>query len=320
VSAERRPTAAMVVATIGSKEFQQRIAASLPKNVDTDRFTRMTITALQNNPTLLEADKDSLYLAILKCAETGLAPDGKEAVLVVYNTKVGNNQWRKMVQFQPMVTGIIKKLGEVGVKCETETVHERDFFEYEAGDNPKITHRPAKLGEDRGKMIGAYAILRMQGIDTPYREVMDAAAIEVVRSQSKQPDSLMWTKFSGEGYRKTVLRRCAKRIPTKFDESVERTLEADNQTFDMPTGEAAGKTDAAPAADRPTDPTVVSEQAPKVLEQTQGERLEQGVSTEGVLVESENPAPPNAAEPTAPARPRALAAVVASQGDIEDIF
>ena len=86
MSNDKRPTASMVVATIGSKDFRAKLDTALPKGVDADRFTRMTITALQANPDLLEADKDSLYLAILQCAQTGLPPDGKQAALVVFNT------------------------------------------------------------------------------------------------------------------------------------------------------------------------------------------------------------------------------------------
>lgn len=341
MSDDKRPSAAMVVATISSPQFKDRVKASLPKNVDPDRFTRMTITALQNAPELLEADKDSLYLAILKCAETGLSPDGKESALVVFNTKVGDNRWIKKVQFMPMVTGIIKKLGEVGVSVQTETVHEFDFFEYEAGDNPKITHRPAKLGQDRGMMLGAYAILRMEGISEPYREVMDAKSIEVVRGQSRAPNSLMWTKFPGEGYRKTVLRRCAKRIPMKFDETVQRTLDADNATFEMESTPELATPDLVPA-----------EKVVAALEQTKGQTLQQSVpaqsaqpesqpqpesnetqakprqrraskpSPEQPPEESENPAPRDATppEPVQPARPRGLAAVVSNADDDEDIF
>lgn len=311
---EKRPSMQMVVSTVGSKEFQAKVAASLPPGVNADRFTRMTITALQSKPELLEADKDSLYMAILQCAQTGLAPDGKEAALVVFNTKVGQNQWIKKVQFMPMVTGVIKKLGEVEVKCDTEVVYAEDFFEYEAGDNAKITHRPAKLGMDRGVMIGAYAILRMKGIETPYREVMDSKAIEAVRAQSKSPDSLMWKQFPGEAYRKTVLRRCAKRIPMRFDESVEATLNADNETYDM-------------SAPTTADPTVVAEQQ-KQLEMVTPETDSHSVG-QPQPVESENPAPKpeavkravaNKPEPTPRARPAALSAVVAAQGDNEDIF
>jgi recombinational DNA repair protein RecT len=42
----------------------------------------------------------------------------------------------------------------------------------------------------------------------------------------------MWTKFPSEAWRKTVLRRCAKRIPI-LDEMAQRTMEADDQTFEF---------------------------------------------------------------------------------------
>jgi recombination protein RecT len=311
----------MVVATIGSKDFRAKLDTALPKGVDADRFTRMTITALQANPDLLEADKDSLYLAILQCAQTGLPPDGKQAALVVFNTNVGNKQnarWIKKVQFMPMVTGIINKLGEIGIKCDTAVVHANDAFEWEQGDEPKIRHKPAQLGSDRGEMIGAYAILRPKGGDV-YHEVMDASQIEAVRAQSRAPNSLMWSQFKSEGWRKTVLRRCAKRVPMPFDEALEKTLEADNATFEM--GEPA-KTGAEPAK----DPTIVAEQSqpPQALEQTPGEtlemRVEQPAEAQVQSEESEDPAPPSERKQAPPARPRALSAVVATQSGSEDIF
>lgn len=291
MSNESRPTAQLIVSTVGSKEFQAKLAASLPKSIDTERFTRMTITAIQGNPDLLAADKESLYLAILQCAQTGLAPDGKKAALVVFNTKVkqnGKEFWIKKVQFMPMVTGIIDKLAEVDIKCDSAVVHENDEFEWEQGDHPRIFHKPAKLGTPRGDILGAYAILRPKG-EEAYHEVMDREQIERVRAQSKAPDSLMWTKFYEEGCRKTVLRRCAKRVPMKQEESVLRTLEADDATFTMTQEIPAG-----------IEQDVVAEQPQ--LEQT-------GAPAEV----ASQPTPTETPQKTGTARPRALDRVV-SQG------
>lgn len=333
MSEDKRPSMAVIVSTVNSPEFQAKMSASLPKGVNADRFSRMTITALQAKPELLEADKDSLYLAILQCAQTGLAPDGKKAALVVFNTNVGGkgkpDRWVKLVQFMPMVTGIIEKLGEVGVKCDTATVHENDVFEWEQGDNPKIVHKPAKLGTERGVTIGAYAILKLKGGE-PYHEVMDTKEIEAVRKQSKSPNSLMWTQFYGEACRKTVLRRCAKRIPIPYDESVERTLEADNATFDL---DPPGAT-----TEPKADPTVVAEQTkqPAQVEQAKAENDPQAIQqsmpkqqVEAQPEESENPAPqeePKKAAATkppaqsAPKRPKVLETVAQASDDNEDIF
>jgi len=336
MSEQRRPNTQLVLASIAAPEFRAKVQASLPKGADPDRFTRMTITAIQNKPELLEADKESLYLAILQCAQTGLAPDGKESALTVFNTKVGNNQWVKKVQFMPMVTGIIKKLGEVDVKCDTNVVYENDIFEYEAGDNEHIRHVPTPLGQDKGMRIGCYAILRVKGIDTPYREVMSTEDVEAVRAQSRAPDSLMWTKFPGEAYRKTVLRRCAKRIPLKFDEALEATLNADNETFDMTPQPAETPQEAPQPAqieqvDKQTDERVVSSQPqPKAAEPAKPAPAQKSQPKAAPPAEeSENPAPKEerrapaatAPESTKPGRPRALAAVMeSSSNDDEDIF
>lgn len=357
---EQKSTAVVVVQAIKSEEFQKKLATSLPKGISPDRFTRMTLNALQRNPDLLGADRDSLYLAILRAAETGLTPDGKKAAIVIFNTKVkrqGKEVWLPLAQFMPMVSGIVDALGEMGVFCDTEVVCANDAFEYEAGDAPKIMHKPAKLGQVRGDYIGTYAILRKN--THTFREVMDTAQVEQVRAKSKSPNSLGWKDFWSEMARKTVLRRCAKRVPmTQEDyEKVEKLFAADDETFIFGEG-----------SETQTDPSVVAEQrGPEqalALEQTQGETLEQAVpkEREAVAAKKDSPArtsPPNAStakssgapvreerrqatsspasgssttvsstkgpatnrlEPAPPARPRGLAAALATPSDSEDVF
>ena len=223
-----------VAQILQSSDFQVKVQQALPPSMSLDRFTRAVITAIQANPGIVEADKSSLYSSIVQSALAGLNLDGKEAALVVFNTNVGTKQsprWIKKVQFMPMISGIIKRLGEAGVAVHSQVVCENDEFIFEQGDSPSITHRPTKLGQAKGAMIGAYAICKTKAGEI-YREVMDKDQIEAVRRQSRAPDSLMWTQFESEGWRKTVIRRCAKRIPL-YDQLAERTLDADDKTFTM---------------------------------------------------------------------------------------
>jgi len=237
---------ALVAQTITSLEFKAKLTQALPKSISVDRFTRCVITAIQANPGIVDGDKSTLYSSIVQAAQAGLNLDGKEAALVIFNTKQGNG-YVKRVQFMPMVFGIIKCLGGAGVTVDSQVVYANDTFDVEYGDNPRIAHKPPKFGEDRGEMIGAYAICKTRGGEV-YREVMDKAQIEAVRAQSRASDSLMWSKFASEAWRKTVLRRCAKRIPV-LDDLTSRAMDADDQTFDM--------TDDIPAVD---PATVVAEQ------------------------------------------------------------
>lgn len=272
MSDERASPGSQVVTVLKSDAFQKSIQQALPPGLSKDRFTRAAITAIQKTPSIVECDKNSLYSALVESAQCGLMCDGKQAALVSFNTNVGTRdkpRWIKKAQFMPMVGGIILNLGRVGATVDSQVVHANDEFMVEFGDDPKIIHHPAKLGTPRGDMIAAYAIITKDGVK--YREVMDKEQIEAVRKQSKAADSLMWTQFASEGWRKTVLRRCSKRVPI-VDELVAKMMEADDKTFSFDDDEMP-----------PVDPETV-------------------VASQG---ESENPEPPEAAKP-ANGRPRPL--------------
>lgn len=279
-----------IAQVLESKEFGIKIQQALPEGVSLDRFTRATITAIQKNPAIVEGDKQSLYSSIAEAAAAGLHLDGKEAALVIFNTNIAPKgapaKWIKKVQYMPMIAGIIKNLGKVGVKVDSQVVHANDFFKVTFGDVPSIEHSPPKFGEDRGAMVGAYAICTDRD-GFKYRELMDRKQIEAVRAQSKAPDSLMWTQFESEGWRKTVLRRCAKRIPI-LDPLLAKTLDDDDRTFSME-GELP---DQDPAS-------VVSEQAPAPAPAANGTRRPKALAAvvEQHRVEQAVPAAPQNSQP-----------------------
>src|SRR5438552_225044 len=64
-----------------------QIQQALPAKVTLERFTRATLTAVQQNPELITVDKRSLYNSIVRCAQDGLLPDGREAALVIFSEK-----------------------------------------------------------------------------------------------------------------------------------------------------------------------------------------------------------------------------------------
>ena len=47
----------------------------LPNHISVEKFQRTVLTAVQNDPELLNADRQSLLLACMKCAQDGLLPD-----------------------------------------------------------------------------------------------------------------------------------------------------------------------------------------------------------------------------------------------------
>ena len=247
-----------VCQVIATDSQKAKYKAVLPSNINVDAFARTAITAIQNNPSLIDADRDSLYTAVQLAAQDNLLPNGREGALVVFSTKQGD-KWIKKVQWMPMVAGIIKRLAEFGFSVEGYAVCENDTFEYQLGDNPTITHTLPKFGTPRGQAIGYYAVATdTQG--KKYRAIMERSEIEKIRQASKSKDSGPWQSWYDEMAIKSVIKRLAKRLPLYKEgaDSVLGVIDRDNDMYqfdDTP----------APSADKPARVTrlaAVASQAP----------------------------------------------------------
>jgi recombination protein RecT len=213
----------------------------LPPHVTPEKFMRVTMTALQQTPGLLEGDRRSLFSAAMKCAQDGLLPDGREAAFVAYG---------KTIQYMPMAAGVLKKVRNSGelLSLSTNVVKKQDSFRYwidDAGEH--ITHEPNVLAADRGETIAAYAIAKTKDGGV-YTEVMSRGQIEQVREVSRAKNAGPWKDWYDEMARKTVLRRLSKRLPMSTD--LVQTLEHDNEHYDLGGARtaAASGVDAAKAA------------------------------------------------------------------------
>lgn len=213
------------------KQREQAISSMLPQHIGKQRFINSAIAAVKQTPDLLTATPRSLFAAITKSAQDGLLPDGREGVITLYKEKQKDSSWLNVAQWNPMTFGLRKRARELdGVIVNAQVVHENDLFVRHEGDAPSIEHNPPPLGQPRGAMIGAYAIIR-NDTSILHREVMDATQIEAVRAQSKAPDSLMWRKFTEEAWRKTVIRRAMKSVPCS--EGLETIVRRDDDMFDF---------------------------------------------------------------------------------------
>jgi len=183
--------------------------AALPKHISVDKFTRVAMTAIQNNPDLANADRNSLFGSIVRLAQDGLLPDGREAAIVMFGNKA---------QAMPMIAGILKKLRQSGevAKVSAQVVHENDEFVWTLGFDEDVTHNPPRLNEPRGKAIGAYATAVLKD-GSRLLEVMSLEEIEKVRAVSRAKGNGPWVSWWGEMARKTVMRRLSKRLPMSTD-------------------------------------------------------------------------------------------------------
>ena len=209
--------------------YEPQIKAALPEHISVDRFKRVVLTAVNQTPDLLEADRATLFNSAVKCAADGLVPDGREAALVVFKTKKGN-EWIKAVQYMPMVRGLVKLARQSGdiSAVSAHIVYENDQFEYVLGDDERMTHTPT-LDGNRGAPKLAYATVKFKD-GTTQREILTMEDVKKIRAVSKSGnnDYGPWAQWFDEMAKKSALRRLLKYVSLSPD--VQRVVDRDDET------------------------------------------------------------------------------------------
>jgi recombination protein RecT len=234
------------------EKMAPQFKAALPAHVSVERFIRVTLTAVQTNPNLLNADRRTLFAAATKAAQMGLLPDGREGAIVTF---------KDQAQWMPMVAGIMKLVrnsGEIST-WSVQAVYENDNFDFCLGDEEHITHKPSL--SNRGKLIAVYSIVSMKDGEKS-REVMSVEDVNAIRARSRSGNSGPWQTDFAEMAKKTVVRRHSKRLPLSTD--IDGVIKEDDELF-MPEPapqEAAQAAEAPAAPKRASRLQKVAEQAP----------------------------------------------------------
>ena len=265
--------------------------SALPAHISVEKFHRVAITAIAQNQDLLQADRASLYTECMKAAQDGLVPDGREAVLTVFNQKMPDGKYKKVVKYMPMVWGIVKKVRNSGELLEigAHVVYANDQFDYWIDDTGEhLSHRP-RLDGPRGDFQLVYALAKTKD-GGRYCEVMTKEQIDKVMAVSRAKDSKgnaigPWKDWYPEQACKTVIRRLSKRLPMSTDKEDEfrRVIERDDDLYDL---------------NQPKIVSATAEQPPKISTTTKRPKGLQHVVDAGTPqpaepqpnTESENPA------------------------------
>lgn len=202
--------------------MRPQFQVALPSHITPERFERTVLTAINLNPQLLQADRRSLFNACSKAASDGLLPDGRDGALVIFNTKEKDEQGReryiKKVQWLPMVAGIIKKArqsGEIsalGARIVYQNEIDGGRFYHKVIDGvPKVEHDPILYG-DRGKPVLVYSYVRFKDGAVDF-EFLHADDVTKIRNVSRARDNGPWKDWEEEMWKKSAIRRHAKRLP-----------------------------------------------------------------------------------------------------------
>lgn len=204
------------------------VTDALPKDFNKTRFVQNCISVLNDNAeTLAKYSQAQIMAGLLKGASLGLEFVNKECYLIPYGSKLN---------YQTSYTGemkLAKKYSTRPIKeIYAKLIREGDVFEETIINGEQTFNFKPKFLND-GAIIGAFAAVIYRDGGMNY-EVMTLSELENTRKHSKASNSPAWKDFTGEMYRKTVIRRLCKYIDLEFENPAQRN------TFDE---EAAIETD-----------------------------------------------------------------------------
>lgn len=210
--AEKKPKTIFDVIQAGAKQF----ATALPKHINTDRFVRIAITTIRQNPKLAQCSQESLLGALMVSAQLGLEPGTLgQCYLIPYGREC---------QFQIGYKGMIELLRRSGQLKDiyAYSVYENDDFEITYGLDRNLIHKPNL--ENKGNFLGCYCVAILKDGAKAF-EYMTKEEIEThAKKFSKTFGNGPWkTDFEAMSH-KTVVKKMLKWLPlsVEFLENIEK--------------------------------------------------------------------------------------------------
>ena len=202
---------------------QAKLAEVATKYMKPSDLVRLTLVAASRQPDLLRCSQTSILRALMDAATMGIMPGGTmgRGYLVPRKNKVNG---ALEACFDPGYRGLIdiaRRSGKVK-KLDAKAVWAGDHFEYEEGTNQRVHHVPNLEAGERGEVVAAYAIAKLEDGE-PQIEVLTRADIDKIRNSSAAKNAGAWTGWFEEMARKSAVRRLCKYLP--YDPVLERAME-----------------------------------------------------------------------------------------------
>lgn len=203
--AEKKGKTIFDVIQSGAKQF----ATALPKHINSDRFVRIAITTIRQNPKLAQCNQESLLGALMVSAQLGLEPGVLgQCYLIPYGREC---------QFQIGYKGMIELLRRSGQLKDiyAYSVYENDEFEMTYGLDRDLKHKPNL--QNKGNFIGCYCVAVLKD---------DARAFEYMTKEEIEAHGKKFSKTYGNGpwktdfeamAHKTVVKKMLKWLPVSVE-------------------------------------------------------------------------------------------------------
>ena len=201
------------------KAGEQQFAAALPKHINSERFTRIAITTIRQNPKLAECNAESLLGSLMTIAQLGLEPGvlGQCYLIPFKNNKLGTIE----CQFQLGYKGMIELLRRTGQLSDiyAYTVYSNDEFSIEYGLERTLKHIPAFSNVDgRGEIVGFYSVAILKDGTRAFEYMTKREVIEHEEKYRKGNfKNDIWNKNFEEMALKTVTKKMLKWLPISVE-------------------------------------------------------------------------------------------------------
>lgn len=201
------------------KAGEKQFAAALPKHLSSERFTRIAITAIRQNPVLASCSVESLLGSLMTVAQLGLEPGalGQCYLIPFKNKKLGTTECQLQIGYKGMIE-LLRRTGQLS-DIYAYPVYSNDEFSIEYGLERKLTHKPGFNNPDgRGEITGFYSVAILKDGTKAFEymtknEVMEHE--EKYRKGTFKND--IWNKNFEEMSLKTVTKKMLKWLPISVE-------------------------------------------------------------------------------------------------------
>jgi recombination protein RecT len=226
---KRPPTDIEVLRGNLEGEFKTTVANYFSGNEqETIRFKTAVVDYVRKVPKLLECDRISLLSAFVQLAQFRFMPSGVmgEAYVIPYGKEA-----KFQIGYQGLVT-LLYRTSQVKA-ISANIIYENDDFDYEEGINPKLYHKPAPFGKDKGKEVGVYTVVQLEGGARTFKVMSEADVMQIkALSKAKGTADSPWNSdkdpFKGM-WKKTCLIQHSKFLPktADFQLALEKDMEGE---------------------------------------------------------------------------------------------
>lgn len=201
-------------------KYQDRVLDLLAQDTGAmKRFYQTFSICIAQEPKLAQCTRASVVGAMLEMAALKLEPGVLgEAWPIPFRDRKRNVMEAQVIVGYKGMMKLARNSGQIG-RIDSEVVYEKDPFDWLKGTGQYLNFRKSEDAGGRGKMVAAYALADIQGFKEPQFEVMLAPEILAIkaRAPSAKASSSPWTTDEEAMWRKTVLRRLCKFLPTSVE-------------------------------------------------------------------------------------------------------